>query len=97
MSYVLHPAAEAEHLESIAFYESKRPGLGVTYIAEFERVMEIICLAPQRNPVEIGTDVRRVRMKKFPFTVLYRENEGSVQVLAVAHHRRRPQHWLGRL
>ena len=38
MSYVFHPAAEAEYLESIAFYESKRPGLGATYVAELESV-----------------------------------------------------------
>ena len=26
MSYGFHPAAEAEHLESVAFFESKDPG-----------------------------------------------------------------------
>lgn len=43
MSYWFHPAAEAEYLESIAFYESKRPGLGATYLAEFERIMASVC------------------------------------------------------
>jgi plasmid stabilization system protein ParE len=97
MSYFFHPAAEAEYLEAVAYYESKRPGLGATYLTEFERVVEIICEAPHRNPVEKHPDVRRMRMKRFPFAVLYRENTGSVQVLAVAHHRRRAQYWLGRL
>jgi len=97
MSYFFHPAAEAEHLESIAYFESKRPGLGATYLSEFERVMGIVCDSPHRYPVERQPDVRRIGMKKFPFTVLYRETSGSVQVLAVTHHRRRPQYWLGRL
>jgi plasmid stabilization system protein ParE len=97
MSYFFHPAAEAEYLEAIAYYESKRPGLGATYLTEFEGVIETICEAPHRNPVEKHPDVRRMRMKRFPFAILYRENAGSVQVLAVAHHRRRPQYWLGRL
>jgi plasmid stabilization system protein ParE len=97
MSYFFHPAAEAEYLESVAYYESKRPGLGAMYLAEFERVMHLICEAPHRNAVDRRPDVRRMRMKKFPFSVLYREHAGSVQVLAVAHHRRRPQYWLGRL
>ena len=43
MSYLLHPAAEAEHLESVAFYESKQPGLGAAYLAEFENVMKRVC------------------------------------------------------
>jgi hypothetical protein len=97
MSYGFHPAAEAEHLESVAFFESKRPGLGASYLAEFERIMRTVCEAPPRFPVEKQPDVRLVRMKRFPFAVLFREASGSVQVLADAHSRRRPQYWLGRL
>lgn len=97
MSYLFHPAAEAEHLESVAYFESKRPGLGVGYLAEFERVMATICESPGRYPIEQKPDLRRKRMKRFPFTILFREVASSVQVLAVAHHRRRPAYWLGRL
>jgi len=97
MSYYFHPAAEAEHLESIAYFESKRAGLGASYLAEFERIMGIACAAPHRYPVEKLSGVRRIRMKRFPFAVLFREDSGTVQVLAVAHVRRRPQYWLGRL
>lgn len=97
MSYYFHPAAEAEHLESVAYYESKQAGLGASYLAEFEKTMITACEAPHRHPIEKQPDVRRVRMKRFPFAVLLRESAGSVQVLAVAHNRRRPQYWLGRL
>lgn len=30
MTYFFHPAAEAEHLETVAYYESKRAGLGAS-------------------------------------------------------------------
>ncbi len=70
MSYVFHPAAEVEHLETIAYYESKRPGLGAMYLTEFERMMKIVCDAPQRYPIEKKPDIRRFLMKKFPFTVV---------------------------
>ena len=39
MTYWLHPAAAAEHLDSVAFYESRAPGLGADYLTEFEAVM----------------------------------------------------------
>lgn len=97
MSYVFHPAAEAEHLESVAYFESKRPGLGASYLAEFEKTMGRACKSPQRYPIEKNPDVRRIRMDRFPYSVLYREVLGTVQVLAVAHRRRRAQYWLGRL
>ena len=97
MSFQFHPAAEAEHLEAVAYYESRQAGLGASYLAEFEAAMRQVCAAPGRYPVERQPDIRRIRLKRFPFMVLYREMGGVVQVLAVAHYRRRPEYWLGRL
>ena len=33
MTYRLPPAAAEEHLDSVAFYESRTPGLGADYLA----------------------------------------------------------------
>ena len=96
MNYFFHPAAEAEHLEIIAYYESKKPGLGASYLEEFELGMASICYMPNLFPVDKHPDIRRMNLNKFPFTVIYREFSGSIQVLALAHQRRRPQYWLGR-
>jgi plasmid stabilization system protein ParE len=97
VSYYFHPAAESEHLETVAYYESKRSGLGAMYLTEFEHILAGICDAPQRYPIEIKPDIQRRRMKKFPFTILFRALSGSIQILAVAHHRQRPIYWLGKL
>ena len=96
MTYYFHPAAEAEHLESVAYFESKRPGLGATYLTEFEKILKEVCKSPTRYAIKLNPDIRHRGMKKFPFTILFREVEGTVQILAVAHHRRRPGYWLGR-
>ena len=40
MSYQFHPEAEAEHLETVAYYEDRQPGLGASYLAEFESALE---------------------------------------------------------
>lgn len=97
MSYIFHPDAATEHLESVAFYETKRAGLGAFYLGEFEAAMSIICRYPHRNPVEEKPDIRRVRLKSFPYIILYRESNSSVQVLAVAHKRRNPKYWQDRI
>ena len=97
MSYFFHPSAESEHLESVAFYETKRAGLGASYLAEFEAAMSVICEFPHRNPIEEKPDIRRVRLKRFPYNILYRETDSSVLVLAVAHKRRNPKYWHSRL
>lgn len=97
MSFSFHPAAEAEFLESIAYYESKVSGLGAAYLAEIESVIERVCETPLQHPVALPPDIRCIQLVKFPFTIMYREVQGVVQVLAVSHQKRRPQYWLGRL
>ena len=97
MSYGFHPAAEAEHLESVAWFESKRSGLSAFYLSDFEGMMAQVCKTPRRYPMEKDSGIRLARMKRFPYTVHFLEISGSIQVLAVAHHRRRPGYWLGRL
>ncbi len=96
MIYQFHPEAEVEHLESVAYYEERQPGLGASYLAEFEATLEQVCETPSRYPIEHRPDIRRIRLRRFPFTVFFRESSDVVQVLAVAHHRRRPSYWLGR-
>lgn len=44
MNYQFHPAAASEHLDSIAFYESRLVGLGADYIVEFE-VLRCECVS----------------------------------------------------
>lgn len=97
MIYQFHPAASGEYLDSIAFYESRVAGLGADYIAEFETTLKRVCVAPMSYPLDCRPDIRKAGLQRFPFNVLYRVAGGVVQVLAVAHHRRRPRYWLGRV
>lgn len=97
MNYRFHPAAEAEHLGQIAFYESRRKGLGARYREHFLRVIQNVCERPAQYPIEHAPDIRRVRLRLFPLMLIYRERGGMIQVLAVAHHRRRPVYWLTRV
>lgn len=97
MTYGFHPEAEAEHLEAVAWYESRGAGLGARYLAEFEWVLSHVCEHPYRYRLERLPDIRRATMRGFPFTILYREINGQVEILAVAHHRRRPTYWIVRV
>lgn len=97
MKYVFHPAAEAEFLESVGYYESKLLGLGNALIKEFEALAELIDESPQGWQVELEPDIRRAPLQRFPLSIVYREQPRGFQILAVAHHRRRPQYWLDRL
>ncbi len=97
MNYSFHPAAEAEFLESVGYYESKVPGLGDAFIEEFEALAKLLADSPKARQIELQPDIRRASFHRFPLSIIYREMPGGFQILAVAHDRRRPQYWLGRL
>jgi toxin ParE1/3/4 len=41
-------------------------------------------------------NTRRVLLKKFPFSVIYRPEPDGIVIFAVAHQSRRPGYWRGR-
>jgi len=96
MNYRFVRAARAEHLDEVAFYENRLPGLGQDYLAEFEAVMARICATPDFYPSVGVPDIRKAGLKRFPFHVIYRVEPAQIVILAIAHHRRRPTYWVER-
>lgn len=69
--YRLHRAALTEHLDQVAFYESRLAGLGAEYLGEFESTMARICGNPQAFPALDGSSLHKAGMRRFPFHVIY--------------------------
>ena len=97
MNYRFHPDAFDEFHDSVAFYQHRLPGLGADYVAEFDAVMARICRNPSMYLAIADPDIHRAGLKRFPFHVIYREMPAQIMVLAVAHERRRPGYWVGRV
>jgi plasmid stabilization system protein ParE len=97
MNYRFLRAARNEHLDEVAFYENRAPGLGADYLAEFEAVMARICANPDLYPRIGVSNIRKAGLKRFPFHVIYRAESAHIVILAVAHQRRRPAYWAGRI
>ncbi len=96
MTHRFHPEAEAEHYGAVAYYESKRAGLGVSYLEEFDELLKRVTERPHAFHIERSPDLRRAHLVRFPYAVIYREVGGVVQVLAIAHKRRQPGYWARR-
>ncbi|MBK6726061.1 MAG: type II toxin-antitoxin system RelE/ParE family toxin [Xanthomonadales bacterium] len=95
MRVVFRPEARLEVLEAKAWYEARVPGLGM----EFARALEVAVHSANRSPEAfsvIKDDCRRVLMRRFPYSVIYRSRQGELLVVAVFHHRREPDSWRGR-
>lgn len=96
MNYVFHPAALQELQEAILFYEGRRLGLGRRFRSAMDAGLNEICEQPNRFPVEALPNIKRHRVRRFPYWIFFREKQDSIQVLAIAHHRQRPQYWIKR-
>ena len=69
--YRFHPAAEAELKESSDWYEHRRDGLGLEFLAAIRHKIFDILERPQRWRAFNGT--RRVLVGRFPYALVYRE------------------------
>ncbi|MYM91126.1 type II toxin-antitoxin system RelE/ParE family toxin [Rugamonas sp. FT82W] len=95
MKLVIVPPALAE-LQDAADHYALQGGikLGADFVAEFERVANLLLTIPQLGSPAHGA--RRYFMSKFPYCVIYQVIPDEVRILAVAHQRRRPGYWRGR-
>ncbi len=68
----------------------------VGFIAAISDALDSISQAPQRWPKYLyGT--RRFVLHRFPFSVVYLDDPDMVNIVAVAHHKRKPGYWKQRL
>ncbi|WP_084184772.1 type II toxin-antitoxin system RelE/ParE family toxin [Desulfonatronum thiodismutans] len=88
--------AEQEMLDAAAYYEDRVDGLGRDFLDSIALAIKDIGDFPERWPV-VRREVRRSLVSRFPYSLFYRVDPDEVIVLAVAHQRRRPAYWLGRL
>lgn len=96
MIVTFHEAAQAELADAIAFYNERAPGLGDSLGVEVSEVISRIVENPDAG-VEVRPNVHRRLLPRFPYSVLYRPEEGRLRVLAVMHQRRDPEIWSDRV
>ena len=97
MKIAYHPAAAAEHLDQIHHYATLNTTLGAGYVEEFQAALTYISEGPQRFPVVIAPQVRRHFLSRFPIAIYFRAIDEQIQIISVAHKRRRPIYWASRL
>jgi len=92
----LHPAALAEAVAAFAWYGERSESAAGRFLDELDWAIERISQQPGTYP-PFGAGTRRIRLPHFPYLVIFRVVEDSLEVIAVAHGRRRPGYWRQRL
>ena len=96
MTFRFLPPAEAELLEGISYYGAIRPELGTRFEQAVAQAVRSAVAHPERGAPRFKNTRRRL-VTGFPFGVINRVGESEVLIVAVAHQRKRPEYWAGRL
>lgn len=96
MNVVFLEEAEQELLEAVLYYDKQAQGLGKKFADEVYHATANIADFPFINQ-KLTDDIRRKRLKRYPFSVLYRIDGQDIIVIALMHLKRKPFYWQNRL
>ena len=91
---VLTPEAAADFDDAADWYE-EQASLGAKFTAHTREVLNGIGRMPELHRVIHG-DIRRAKVRKFPYNVFFRVHTDRVEVIAVLHGHRHPSVWQSR-
>jgi toxin ParE1/3/4 len=91
---ILSPAADREFEEAAAWYQ-EYAGRGQKFVDQVQEALDRIERMPELHGA-VCQDIRRVRVKQFPYNVYYRILVDRIEVIAVFHHKRNPNTWQSR-
>jgi toxin ParE1/3/4 len=94
--YRLHPLAWREVDDADGWYLSRSYDASVEFLSDLYSAVEDISQAPQRWPGYLHGTGRFV-MQRFPFSVVYLDDPEMVNIIAIAHSKRKPGYWRERL
>lgn len=93
---IFDPDAKKEFLDSVAYYEEQRSGLGSRFKTTVESAVVDICDHPFRYRT-MRPPFKRYLLQKFPFSIIYTIEPDHIRIVAVAHIRRKPEYWSDRI
>ena len=87
--------ARDEVLEAADWYEQRRTGLGDSFVAAVQKVLDRIASQPDFYP-RTYKDIHEALVFGYPYCIYYRQGIDHILVIAVFHTARDPATWQGR-
>lgn len=87
----LDPAMD-ELQEAVEWYNRRDAGVGDELLTEVDHAVDQLVYDPTARPV-VSRNVYRQPLDRFPFDLLYRILPERIEIVAVAHHSRKPGYW----
>ena len=88
--------AEEEAQASAIWYDEQLVGLGDDFLDELVGALHQIESDPNRFPkleTANSKQIRRCRLSRFPYLIIFEILDSEIILLAVAHSKRKPNYW----
>ena len=96
MRFVYAAAAVAEVNEALAYYKAIDPNLSKRMVREIDDALNLAQQFPEGwHP--LGGGLRQLRLKSFPYVLVYTTDNDGIAIVAFANTHRRPGYWRDRL
>ena len=95
MKIRFHPSARRELLKYNRWYFVRSPSAAAGFEREIDHAISRISETSERY-ARTSHGCRRFALLKYPFTIVYRIVGDEIEIIAVAHRRRRPGYWTRR-
>ncbi|RTL40858.1 MAG: type II toxin-antitoxin system RelE/ParE family toxin [Burkholderiales bacterium] len=92
MQIRFRPQARQEVLDAADWYRQRMPGLDREFLLAVDAAVKAAAARPLTFPV-IEESMRRVLVKRFPYSIVFDVLGQDLIVLAVFHRRRQPISW----
>jgi toxin ParE2 len=90
------PEAAGELDEAVAYYNAQKAGLGSDFAVEVRDGLARVQQYP-KGWQSLSGRIRRYRLQRFPYGLVYAPLAAEIVVVAVMHLHRKPGYWKGRL
>ena len=91
-----HPGAEVDLLDGFKWYADRNPEAAIAFRDAVQTARRVISRAPRVWP-PFTSGTQQFRLRRFPYKFIYRCIEHRIQIVAVAHDKRRPNYWIDRV
>jgi plasmid stabilization system protein ParE len=88
--------AESELDDAVVWYNRQAVDFGRELLDELDRAIRRAATFPLSYS-EIEPGIRRCRLARFPYGIIYGVHGDTLVVIALAHLHRRPRYWIDRI
>lgn len=96
-SLIISKEAKWDIIEISEWYDRKSPGLGDRFLSALDDCFDHILCEPEINRLLPETEFRRAVVSKWPYQIFFVFEPPMVEILALIHTSRGPEHYTERL